>query len=93
MIACDGIVNAADSVSKNVSRNLTCTAPVNSANTVFISFDERKVGYKKNCDILYTVLLELILLLIIAIFCYHYAKHWSKHINNIKNSKMENKEF
>ena len=57
-IVCQEIINAANSVSINVS----------------INFHNKKVRYKMHFYILNTVLLVNILLFIIAIICYHYAK-------------------
>ena len=65
----DEIINAADSVSRNGSANVTCS--------VLTNF-HKKVRYKMDCYILHTVLLRIILLFIIAVICYHYAKHKSK---------------
>ena len=75
LITFDKIIYAVDSVSTNVSANVTCTVPMNTANTVSINFDDEKVGYKMNCYILNTVLLVLILLFIIAIVCRYCTKH------------------
>ena len=65
---CDEIINAFDSVSANMSSNVTCTVPINALNTASTNFNNKKVGFKMNYCSLHTVLLLLILLLIIAIF-------------------------
>ena len=77
VIACDEITNATDSVSTNVT-NLINTISANATSTVPLNFNDKKVKYKMDCDILHTFLLVIILLFIIAIICYHYAKHRSK---------------
>ena len=74
---CEGSINAADSVSTNVSSNIIL--PINALNAASINFDDKKFGYKMSCCVLQTVLLLLILLLIITIICYHYTKHRSKY--------------
>ena len=61
MIACGETVSVMD----NASIKMT------------INFDDKKVRYKIDCNILYTILLVIILLLIITNICYHYAKHRS----------------
>ena len=59
------IVNVAKSVSTNVPTNLISTVS---------HFHIRKVRFKIDGYILYTILLVIILLFIIAIIFYHYAK-------------------
>ena len=71
VIVCDEIINATDSLSKNV----TNTVPTNMANAistnircvVSINPDDKKVRYKMDCYILITVLLVVVLLFIITI--------------------------
>ena len=64
---CDEIINAADSVSTNVT-NIILT---NVTNNVSINADDKKVTYKILCYILHTVLVVIVLLFIIAIIRYH----------------------
>lgn len=71
----DEIINAADSLSTNVSVNVICTVPINVANTALTNFDKRNVEHRLNCCILRTVLWVFTLLFIIAIILYHYAKN------------------
>ena len=91
MILCDKMINATDSVSKNIiniSKNIINTIPTNMTNiistnvasTVSINSDDKKVRYKTDCYILHTVLLGIILLFIIIIIFCNYAKHMSKQI-------------
>ena len=70
VITGDEIANAADSISPNVTTNMT--------STVSINFHNKKVRDKMDCHILHTVLLEIIQLFIIAITCFHYTKYRSK---------------
>ena len=63
----DEIINAADSVSTNVT-NIILT---NVTNNVSINADDKKVTYKILCYILHTVLVVIVLLFIIAIIRYH----------------------
>ena len=70
---CKEIINAIDSLSTNVSTNVTSTASIN--------FYNKKVRCKMDRYILHTVLLVVILPFIIAIICYHYAKHRSTQKN------------
>ena len=70
----DEIINVTDSASKIV----TSTIPTSVTSIASINSDDKKVRYKMDYYILYTVSLVIILLFIIAIICYHYAKHRSK---------------
>ena len=83
MIACDEIINAADSVSRNVSIK----------QTVSINFHNKKVRDKMDCYILHTVLLVITLLFIFTITSYHYYKAQVKkmywHTSNIKMKTNE----
>ena len=63
----DEIINAADSVSTNVT-NIILT---NVTNNVSINADDKKVTYKILCYILHTVLVVIVLLFIIVIIRYH----------------------
>ena len=74
VIVCDEIINVTDSASKIV----TNTIPTSVTSIASINSDDKKVRYKMDYYILYTVSLVIILLFIIAIICYHYAKHRSK---------------
>ena len=56
---CDEIINDSDSVSTNVLASVRSTVSRN--------FNNKKVRYKMDCDILHIVLLVIILLFIIAI--------------------------
>ena len=67
---CDEIINDSDSVSTNVLASVRSTVSRN--------FNNKKVRYKMDCDILHIVLLVIILLFIIAIICFNYAKHKSE---------------
>ena len=98
MITCDEIINAANSVSTNVSANLMSTVSTNIVSNASVNFHNKKVRYKMDFYILHTILLVLLLLFIITIICYHYAKHRSKQKNigtltTIKFIKMENNEL
>ena len=58
--------------------------------------DEKKVKYKMDFHILYTVLLVIILLFIIVVICYHYAQYTSKlkkAYYRTKNTKLINNQF
>ena len=81
VITCDEIINAANSVSTNVS----CSVPINAVNTASVSFNDEKVRYKVDCCILHTFLLVVIVLFIFAINCCHYTKHRlkQKHIGTL----------
>ena len=68
VIAFDEIISAMDIISTKITI----------ATNVSINFDDKKVKYKNDCNILHTVLLVIIFLLKITIICYHYAKHSSK---------------
>ena len=81
VVTCDEIINAANSVSTNVSANVTCTVPIIAENSAPINFDDKKVEYKMNCCILHTTLLGNILLFMMVIISYHYPKHKSKQKN------------
>ena len=70
MITCDEIISVMDIVSTKITNTITSDLSVNS--------DDKRVRYKTDCYILYTVLLAIVLLLIITIICYDYAKHRSK---------------
>ena len=65
MIKCDEIISVMDIVSTNTI-----------AKNVSINCHNKKVRYKIDCYILYTVLLMIVLLLIII--CYYYTKRRSK---------------
>ena len=67
---CDEIINDSDSVSTNVLASVRSTVSRN--------FNNKKVRYKMDCDILHIVLLVIILLFIIAIIYFYYAKHKSE---------------
>ena len=86
VIVCDEIINATDSVSKNVTNtmptNMTNIISTNVPNTVSINSDDKKLRYKTNCYIFH-VLLVIILLFTIAIICYHYAKRSSAQNKSI----------
>ena len=89
----DEIINAADSLSTNVSVNVICTVAINVANTASTNFDNRNVEHRMNCCILRTALWVFILLFIIAIIFYHYAKNgnwWIKKNVSIKSHGVEN---
>ena len=64
------IINAADSVSKNVKTDVTSTVSINIHN--------KKFRYKLDCYILQMVLVLVTFLFVIAFVCYHYTKHRSK---------------
>ena len=61
-----------------VSTNVTNAISTSVTSTGSINYDDKKVRYKMECYILYTVLLMIILLFTIAITCDHYTKHRSK---------------
>ena len=81
-IVCDEIINATDSVSKNLTNiiptNMINTISTNIPSAVLINSDDNKWRYKMNCNILHMFWMMTILLFTIAIICYHYAKHSSK---------------
>ena len=60
VIICDEIINDADSVSINLPTNAATS-------TVLRNFHNKKVRYKIDCYIMYTVLLVIILLFMIVI--------------------------
>ena len=62
----------------NVSTNVTNAIPTNVKSAMSTNSDDKKVGYKMVCYILYTILLVIILLFIIALNCYHCTKDKSK---------------
>ena len=70
VITCDEIISVMDIVSTKITNTITSDLSVNS--------DDKRVRYKTDCYILYTVLLAIVSLLIITIICYDYAKHRSK---------------
>ena len=82
MIACDEIINATDSVSRNVTNtiptNMTDTISINVTSTVSTNSDNEKVRYKMDCYISHTFLLVIILLFTTAIVYYHYPKRRTK---------------
>ena len=67
VITSDNIIGDSDSVSTNVS----CSVPMNTANTASINFDGKTIRYKMDCYILHKILLVVILLFIIVIICFH----------------------
>ena len=60
------------------STNAGNTMQTNIASTASINYNDKKVRYKIDCYILYTVLLVIILLLIITTICYRSIKHRPK---------------
>ena len=73
MITCDDIINAADSISTNMTK-ITNTISTKVMSSLSINCYDEKARYKIVCYILYIILLVIILLLIIAIIYYHYTK-------------------
>ena len=88
---CDEIINAADSVSTNVTNtiptNMRNTLATNVISTVSTNSNDKKIRYKMHCYILHLFLLVIIVLFIITIICYHCAKLRSKQ-NNIGTYRM-----
>ena len=80
LLTSNDVINDADSVSTNVSTNVTSVES--------IKFHNKKIGYKRNCCILSRVLLVIISLFIIIIICYPFAKLMSnKKYWRTNNSK------
>ena len=80
---CYKIINAADSVSTNMTNTMSAiamsTVSTNVTTTVSINIHNKKVRYKIDCYILNTFLLGTILIFIIAIIWYHYIAFSNQH--------------
>ena len=90
MITYGETINAADSVSTNVS----CSMPINAANTASINFaDKKKETYNGLLYFVHGFISGQILSLIAVIYC-HYTKHRLKQklitpLINFKNSVLK----
>ena len=80
---CYKTINAADSVSTNMTNTVSAIAmsiaSTNVTTTVSINFHNKKVRYKIDCYILNTFLLGTILIFIIAIILCHYIAFFNQH--------------
>ena len=74
VIAYDEIISIINIVSTKMTNAI--------ATNVSINYHNKKVRWKIDCYIFYSVLLAIMLPLITAIICYHYAKHRSKQEGN-----------